>query len=232
MVGTDLDQADAGARYLSKVTHAKKAVIVTDDSDYGSAVSSEVSHALGETSTGTVYIKRADKDFTAAIKEVNASGADWLYLAAYYDDGGAFVKQLRTQNKTIKIVSGDGVFTDLFVTNAGKDAAEGVVITCPCIPAPKARNNFATQFKDRFGHPASYYGPEAYDAANILLLALNSGASTRADVLRFVNAYDGEGVSRRIKFTPRGDLDSTRLQVWAYKVSNGFVDSEQAIPDS
>jgi branched-chain amino acid transport system substrate-binding protein len=232
MLGTDIDQADAGARYLSKMAGAKKVAIVSDDSEYGTSVSAEVSRSLGDAATATISIKRDDKDYSAAITQVTNSGADWLYLGAFYDDGAQFVKQFRAKNKTIKIMSGDRVFTDVFITDAGKDAAEGVVMTCPCIPASHARDNFSDQFNKRFGRDASYYGPEAFDAANILLAGLNSGASTRTDMLKFVNAYDGEGVSRRIKFTAKGDLDTTSLQVWAYHVSDGFVNPDQVIPDS
>jgi ABC-type branched-subunit amino acid transport system substrate-binding protein len=230
-LGTDIDQAGAAARYLKQLMKAKKTVVVGDDSQFGRNVSAEVGRQLGDASAGTISIKRDDKDFSAAVGQVNSSGADALYLGAYYDDGALFVKQLRASNKTIKIVSGDRVFTDIFIDTAGKAAAEGTVMTCPCIPASKARNNFAAQFRTRYNHAAGYYGPEAFDAANILLAGLNAGTADRAAMLKYVDSYDGEGVSRRIKFTAHGDLDVTRLQVWAYRVSNGYVEPEQAIPD-
>jgi branched-chain amino acid transport system substrate-binding protein len=106
-----------------------------------------------------------------------------------------------------------------------------VILTCPCLPASKARDNFANQFRAKFGRSAGYYGPEAFDATNVLLAGMQAGAATRADMLRFVKAYDSEGIARRIKFTAHGDLDVTSLQVWAYRVSGGYVDPEQVIPE-
>jgi ABC-type branched-subunit amino acid transport system substrate-binding protein len=231
-LGSDLDQAAAAARYLSNVVHAKKTVVVSDDTDYGRGVSAEVSRALGSAAVGLLSIKRDDKDFSGAVSQVNGMGADAVYLGTYYDDGGLFVKQLRATNKTIKIVAGDRAFTDGFITAAGKDVAEGVIMTCPCSPASRARDNFANQFKAKFGRSASYYGPEAFDATNVLLAGMQAGAATRADMLKFVKRYDAEGVSRRIKFSANGDLDVTSLQVWAYRVSNGYVDPEQVIPET
>jgi branched-chain amino acid transport system substrate-binding protein len=97
------------------------------------------------------------------------------------------------------------------------------------VPPSEARNNFANDYRAKF-EEAGYYGPEAFDATNALLAALNAGKATRADVLAHVTAYEGEGVSRRIKFTPTGDLDSATPTVWAYQVKDGGVYKEQAIP--
>jgi branched-chain amino acid transport system substrate-binding protein len=231
-LGTDLDQARAGARYLTDILHAKKTIIVTDDTDYGKSTSAEVSRVLGSSVADTVPIKRDAKDYASVMARILSAGADSMYLGAFYDDGALFVKQLRASNKTIKIVTGDRAFTDTFINDAGKDNAEGVIMTCPCVPASRAGDNFANRFKAKFNRSGGYYGPEAYDATNVLLAGLAAGKATRADLLSFVGAYDDQGVSRRIKFTAHGDLDVTSLQVWAYRVSGGYVDPEQVIPEA
>src|SRR5262249_51922809 len=129
----------------------------------------------------------------------------------------------------IPIISGDKIFTQSFVDAAGT-TAEGVIMTCPCMPADQAAQNFASNFKKRYSQTASYYGPEAFDARNIFLAGLNAGKSTRKDMLDFVNAYEGRGVARPIKFTVNGDLDVANLQIWAFKVQNGNVNSDQVVP--
>jgi len=163
---------------------------------------------------------------------VKASGADSVYFGGFSTAGGTFVQQLRKALPAVTVLAGDRVFTDTFIQAAGKNAAEGVYITCPCVPPSQARGNFADQFANRFKDAPGYYAPEAYDAANVLLAGLAAGKGTRADLLAWVNGYDGDGISRHVKFTPKGDLDGAHPQVWAYRVNAGDVKKEAVIPDA
>jgi ABC-type branched-subunit amino acid transport system substrate-binding protein len=228
-LGTDADQAVAGAQYLKSVLKVTKTYIVTDDTEFGSTASAEVRRSLGSTNIGSVSISRDDTDYGAAVKQVTDAGADSVYFAGYYDDGGAFVKQLKAANAKIAVVSGDKIFTQSFIDAAGS-GSEGVVMTCPCIPADQAGANFAANYQKKFSDDASYYGPEAFDATNILLAGLDAGKATRADMLNFVNAYQGKGVARDIKFTVSGDLDVSDMRIWSYKVDNGDVNPDEQIP--
>ena len=72
--------------------------------------------------------------------------ADAVYFAGYYDAGADLREGAAAAKPDIKIVAWDRLFTDLFVDGAGKAAAEGVVITCPCVPPSEARDNFANDF--------------------------------------------------------------------------------------
>jgi branched-chain amino acid transport system substrate-binding protein len=229
VLGTDADQAVAGAQYLKAIAKASKTYIVYDDTEFGSTASAEVRRRLGDLVVGEVAISRTATDYSAAVKQVTDAGADSVYFAGFFDDGGVFIKALKTAAPKITVVSGDKIFTQSFIDAAGS-TAEGVVITCPCIPAEQAGENFAAKFKQKYSDTASYYGPEAYDATNVFLAGLNAGKATRADMLAFVNAYSGRGISRDIKFTVSGDLDVANLQIWAYKVQGGYVEKDQAIP--
>jgi branched-chain amino acid transport system substrate-binding protein len=59
---------------------------------------------------------------------------------------------------------------------------------------------------------------------------LATGKATRKDMLAYVNAYEGRGIARTVKFTVNGDLDVKTLDIWSYKVQNGYVISDQVIP--
>jgi ABC-type branched-subunit amino acid transport system substrate-binding protein len=229
VLGTDADQASAGAQYLKTVLKTSKTYVVADDTDFGDTGSTEVRRKLGDAAIGSLTIKRADKDFAASIKQITDAGADSVYFAGYFDDGALFVKQLRAANAKIAVVSGDKIFTQSFIDSAG-GAAENVVITCPCMPAEQAAQNFASAYKKRFAQTASYYGPEAFDATNIFLSGLATGKATRKAMLAYVDAYEGRGIARTVKFTVNGDLDVKSLDIWAYKVQNGYVVSDQVIP--
>jgi ABC-type branched-subunit amino acid transport system substrate-binding protein len=227
-VGNDADQAAAAARHLTQTMRAQRVFVVADTDEYASAVADDVRRGLNTAFVGRADINGSETTFASVVSQISSSTADAVYFAGYYDAGGILVKELRAAKPDMKVATWDRLFTDLFAEAAGEAAAEGVVITCPCMPPSEARDNFANEYKARYSE-AGYYGPESYDAANVLLAALGAGKATRADVLSFVNAYDGQGVSRRIKFTASGDLDPSTPTVWAYTIKSGGVYKDQLI---
>jgi ABC-type branched-subunit amino acid transport system substrate-binding protein len=229
-VGTDANQAAAAARHLTQTLRAQRVYIVTDNDEYATAVANEARLQLNTAFIGRADIAGDETTFASVVSQVTTSNADAVYFSGYHEAGGIFVKEMRAAKPDIKIMGWDRIFTDLFVEGATSASAESVAITCPCVPPSEARDNFANEYKEKnSGETAGYYGPEAYDAANVLLAALKAGKSTRADVNTFVGAYDGQGVSRQIKFTPTGDLDTANPTVWAYVVRGGTIYKDRVI---
>lgn len=227
-VGTDADQATAAAKYLTQTLRARRVFVVAEIDEYGAGVADDARLKLNTAFVGRAGIDGSAGTYGNTVKEILDSTADALYFSGYYDAGAILVKELRAVKPDIKIVTWDRLFTDLFAESAGNSAAEGVVITCPCVPPSEARDNFANDYKAQYTE-AGYFGPESFDAANVLLEAVAAGKANRPDVLTFVKAYDGQGVSRRIKFTDNGNLDPSNPTVWAYTVKSGGVYKDQPI---
>src|SRR5206468_12999083 len=106
----------------------------------GAGVAGEVVKGLGDASAGTATVYSGATDFSDAITKIKNSDTSAVYFSGYSSPIGEFVKQLRAWKRDLTVVAGDRVFTDTFITNAGKDAAEGVYITCTCVPPPQAGN--------------------------------------------------------------------------------------------
>jgi ABC-type branched-subunit amino acid transport system substrate-binding protein len=228
IIGSDVDQAAAGGRYLKNVLKAKKTVLVYDDTDYGTVGRTEVSRVLGSGLGSNVAIRRADKDFSSAVKQVTDANPDAVYFAGQADDGAVFVKALRTAKPTMPIVGADKLFTQGFVNNTA-GTADGTVITCPCLPAEKAGGDFASRYQAKYSEAASYYGPESYDATNAFLAGFTAGKGTRSDMLAFLGTYDAKGISRSIRWDASGNLKVDDPAIWAYKVANPYMKIDVAI---
>jgi branched-chain amino acid transport system substrate-binding protein len=230
VVGSDVDQARAGAAYIKNNLKAKKTAIVYDDSDFGSIGRTEVSNALGGLTGLTVAIHQTDTDFTSAAKQVTDSNPDAVYFAGQDDDGIGFVKALRAAKPTLPIVGSDKLFTQGFVSKT-EGKAEGVVVTCPCVPSKEAGADFASKYQGTFGASASYYGPEAYDAAGVFLAGFLAGKGSREDMLKFMATYQGKGATtgRTIKFDGSGNLSAPDPLIWAYKVKSTYMVNDTAI---
>jgi branched-chain amino acid transport system substrate-binding protein len=142
-----------------------------------------------------------------------------MFYGGYYAEAAIMVKQLRQQGWKGTFVAGDGVKDDGFIKAAGA-AAEGAILTCPCLPPEKAPE-FQTAFKAAYGSDPATYSAEGYDSANVFLAAIAAGKTTPADVLSFVKSYSGQGVTKQIKFDAHGEPSA--VTVWAYKVSGGKI---------
>ncbi|WP_433614196.1 ABC transporter substrate-binding protein [Dactylosporangium sp. CA-139114] len=229
-IGSDADQARAGAAYIKNTLKAKKTAIVYDDSDYGAIGRTEVSNVLGSGTGVSVAIRQADTDFASAVKQVTDSNPDAVYFAGQSADGIAFVKALRAAKADLPIVGSDKLFTQSFVTKT-EGKAEGVIVTCPCVPSKDAGADFASKYQGTFGAQASFYGPEAYDAAAVYLAGFLAGNGTREEMLKFMATYKAKGATtgREIKWDGSGNLDGADPVIWAYKVKKDFIVGDSAI---
>jgi ABC-type branched-subunit amino acid transport system substrate-binding protein len=228
-IGSDADQAEAGARYLLNTMKARRVFVVADIDEYATKVGDGMRLRLNTAFVGRAGIDGSEGTFGLTVQEILKSTADAIYFAGYYRSGAILVKELRAAKPDIKILGWNRLYTDLFPKGAGTAAAEGVVITCPCLPPDEAKNNFVSDYKERF-QDTGIYAPESFDAANALLSALGAGKSSRADVLAHVNAYEAQGVSGPIKFTAAGDLDPTNPTIWAYQIKSGGINKAGLIP--
>ncbi|MER7002696.1 ABC transporter substrate-binding protein [Dactylosporangium sp. NPDC000555] len=230
IIGSDEDQARAGARYLRNTLKAKKTAIVYDDSDFGRVGRQQVSNELGSATGLTVQIHETDTDFTSEVKQVTDSNPDAVYFAGQSKGGIAFVKALRTAKPDLPVVGSDRLFTQGFVKNT-EGKAEGVIVTCPCVPSKEAGGDFASKYQGAFGAQASYYGPEAYDAAGVFLAGFLAGKGTRDEMVDFLSTYNAKGAAtgRQIKFDGSGNLSAPNPLIWAYKVQGKYMVKESVI---
>jgi branched-chain amino acid transport system substrate-binding protein len=222
----------AGIRHLTGPLKATKVFVVGDAVDGVQAATesvTQVTRVLGARVAGTGTLA-SSADATGLVEQIRASGADAVYFTGWYATGVALVKQLRAAKLTVPLMGSQRLFSQSYVTQAGNSVAAGTYITCPC--TGEDVGSFETAYKAKFALAAPFFGPEAFDAATILLAGLAAGKTTRADLLSWVEAYDSPGLARHIRFTDEGDLDPAEANAWLFRVNNdGLFASEGAIPD-
>jgi branched-chain amino acid transport system substrate-binding protein len=113
---------------------------------------------------------------------------------------------------TATFVSGDGTNDPQFVAQAG-NASKDALLSCPCGPAPEA---FAKAYQTLNGQAPGVYSTEGYDLTTIMLKAIDSGVKTRADMVKYVASYKGDGLARHYEWNDKGELASALI--WIYKV--------------
>ena len=216
VIGNDDAQGAADAKYLTETAKAKKVYVIDDGQDYSKGLAGKVKESLGGALAGSDQISVGQTDMSAVVTKVKASGADAVFYGGYYTEAGLLAKQLRQGGFTGTFMSGDGAEDPGFVKAAGKEAAEGAVLSAPAAPAP-------ADFK-----ATGLYATQAYDATNIFLAALEDGADTPEKINDFIGKYTGTGVSGPIAFDDKGDI--TQSTIYAYFVKNGALDTENPEP--
>ncbi|MGV0742808.1 branched-chain amino acid ABC transporter substrate-binding protein [Mycolicibacterium sp. XJ870] len=213
-LGNDDVQGRSVANYMKNTLGYDKVCVVDDSTDYGVGLAQVVRETLGPVADGAcnISVKKGDKDFSAAVTQINGVGADGVFFSGYYAEAAPLVAQLRDGGVTATFVSADGTKDPEFVKQAG-DAAKDAVLSCPCAPATGA---FADEYTQKFNQAPGTYSAEGYDLGTIMVKGIDSGAITRPALLEFVRNYDGQGVARRYQWTPAGEL-TTNL-IWVYKV--------------
>ena len=207
-------QGPAVANYMKNTLGYQKVCVIDDSTDYGLGLATVVRETLGPVadSTCNISVKKGDKDFSAAVTQVNGVNPDAVFYSGYYSEAAPLVQQLKDGGFEGTFVSADGTKDPQFVNQAG-EAAKDAILSCPCGPATGA---FAEEYQQKFNQEAGTYSAEGYDIGTILVKGIDSGAITRPALLDFVRNYNGQGVARKYQWSPTGEL-TTNL-IWIFKV--------------
>jgi branched-chain amino acid transport system substrate-binding protein len=217
-LGNDSTQGPAAAKYIKDTLKSSKPFVIDDASEYGKGLADIVRQDLGSAVVGNDTIQQKQTDFGATVTKVTSSGADAVFFGGYSPEAAPMIKQLRDAGWKGTFVVADGVKDQSYLDNAG-DAAEGTIITCPCVPADVAPE-FQAAYKKKFNEDPNTYSGEGYDSATILLNGIGAG-KTRETMVDWVKSYDEKGVTKQLKFDDKGE--SADVKVFAYKVESGKI---------
>lgn len=228
VVGNDATQGAAAVTYLNNVVKPSKVFVIDDGQPYGAGIIAEVKKGLGPKVVGEDKVQTDQTNFDATISKIKSSGADAIAYGGYTNEAAPLVKQMRASGVTAKFLGFDGLYDPGFPAGAGA-AADGAIVTCPCLPAAEAGGTFSTDYEKEYGQAPGSYGAEGYDGAMVLLEGYKAGKTSRKEMLEWVDAYDKQGVSKYIKFDETGDVDKSKVVIWAYEIKGGQITAQQEI---
>jgi branched-chain amino acid transport system substrate-binding protein len=212
-------QGPAGAMFAVLDLKAKKIAIFDDGTTGPRGAADEFegrAKSLGATTLRYV-IRAGDKDFRAILgtvpKDVNA-----IYASLWAPEAALLAKQLPDVGLDVRMIGPDGQFEPVDYIQASGGAADGNYVTflVPDLKKVPAAAGFLKAFEAKHG-PVSSYGPLAYEAANIILAAVQKvGKPDRAavrDAVRATKGYRGIlGVP--VSFDDKGDVTGGTIYVY------------------
>ncbi len=178
--GRDDQQGSVAGDYILKNFKGKKIAIVHDKTTYGQGLADVTRSTINKGGTKEVLyegVNVGDKDYSALVSKIKASGADLVYWGGLHDTGGLILRQMRDQGVSSPLMGGDGITDDEFAAIAGP-GAEGTLMTYG--PDPRRRPE-AKVIVEKFR--ARNFEPQAYTLYSYAALQIIKQAAEAAKSL-------------------------------------------------
>src|SRR5512141_841134 len=221
-VGRDDQQGPAIAAYVANELKVKKVAIADDATAYGEGLANEVEKTLKAAGVNIVAREKTnDKatDFKAILTKMKGKNPDVIFYGGMDATAGPMIKQARELGIKAAFAFGDGACTSE-MTKLGGAAAEGLVCSQAGIPTQMASKGFQDAFKAKYGE-VKQYAPFFYDAANILIAAMQKAdSSDPAKYLPEVAKISYDGATGHIEFDEKGDRKDAEITIFQLKGGN------------
>jgi branched-chain amino acid transport system substrate-binding protein len=219
--GRDDQQGAVIANFLHDQQKLNKIAILDDKTTYGEGLATVVKTDF-ESKGGKVVmfqgLDKEDTDFRANLAVVKGSGAEALVWGGMYKGGGPLCIQLRQAGLDFPFVSDDGCQDQKFVDTVGANAPNVFVSFGKDYTSQSAAQAFTKTYKDTYQRDVGSYSVYGYDAAQVLLTAIDKAQSTDADkVAAVLKGQPFDTIQGQIEFDAKGDLKVADYVIWTVK---------------
>jgi branched-chain amino acid transport system substrate-binding protein len=148
-------------------------------------------------------------DFKTIIAKLSTQKIDAIYLPSHAKEVGAFLKQMKQNNKSFKILGCVTYESQELIKIAG-NSTDGIIFTTPAFNTEikdTLTQSFITKYEKRFGSKPENFAAHSYDALKIIALAIQKGGYTPDGIknaLYQISNYPG--VSGNTSFDKNGDV--------------------------
>ena len=177
------------AKFATEELKAKKAAVLYDiASDYPKGLAEffkeafEKIHGKGSVAAFETFTTK-DRDFSAQLTKVVASKADVLFTPQYYDEVPLIVKQAHEMGWKKPILGSDSWDSAELMNLCGKDCLGSFFSTHYAAPGAKGpTKQFIDQYKAKYGYEPDAVAALTWDAARLLLQAIQNTKGLTGDV--------------------------------------------------
>jgi len=193
----------------------RRASVLHLTNDYGVAIA-QIFRRTFEGGGGQVVsvdgYQAENTDFRTALTRVQTERPDVLYIAGYFADTAAIVRQARELGLQVQVLGTTAVEDNQFLQLAG-NSAEGMIYPLATGFDASSQNprvrDFVQSFRSRYNHDPGWVEAQAYDAFMLVCDAIGKidGEVTGS---RLKVAVDGmgpfDGVAGTVRFDANGDV--------------------------
>ena len=196
------------AEWAAKTLGAKKIAIISDTSDYGVANADSFSgffEGAGGSVIGKDMFPVGTTDFRTSLTKLVEAKPDAVYFGGVIADAGILRKQMIELGLKVPMIGISGFYDPEYIALAGA-AAEGTMVSYPAAQANAKLDKMDADYTARnFAEPQSPYTKYAYDAANILLIAIaKNGIEDKAALAKAIRGINYDGTLGATTFDANG----------------------------
>ena len=229
--GRDDQQGPVAATFMHDQLKLNKIAILHNKTAYGEGLATEVKktfESLGGQVTMFQGIGTDENDFSANMSVIQGSGAEGFFWGGMYGQGGPLCVKMRQAGVNIPFVSGDGCFAQPFIDTVGANAANVYLSFGKDYHQNPAAAPFIKSYNDKYHQDIGAYSVYGYDAANVLLTAIQQAGTTDPDkVAAVMKSRSFDTILGKVEFDEKGDVKGSGFVIWTIK-DGKFV----TLPDS
>jgi branched-chain amino acid transport system substrate-binding protein len=219
--GRDDQQGKVAGEYIAANFKDKKIAIAHDKTTYGKGLADEtkkIMNGLGVTEVLYEGINAGERDFSALVSKIKASGAEMVYWGGVHTEGGSILRQMRAAGVGAVMMAGDGIATNEFAALGGP-GTEGTLMTFG--PDPQKREEaqaVLAKFEARNFKPEAYT-LYSYAAVQVVAQAAESAKSLDprkvAEEIRSGKTW--KTVIGDLSFDKKGDITRIDYVMYTWK---------------
>ncbi len=204
----DVENKDL-AEFVVKKLGYKKWAIVSDPTVYGVANAENFGNEVKNNGGMVVSVDFAPvgtMDFRPVLTKINNLKPDAIYSGNVVMEGGLIKSQMAKLGLNYLYAANSGLYPKKFFEIAGKDS-EATIVTKPGVAMEKLKEwgPFKKAYDEAgYKEPAGWYALYAYDAANIIMNAIEKVGSDRAKVTQAIRETEYSGLTGPVKFDKTG----------------------------
>ncbi|UDL94676.1 MULTISPECIES: branched-chain amino acid ABC transporter substrate-binding protein [Lichenihabitans] len=175
--GRDDQQGAVAAKYIEEHFKGKKIAILHDKTTYGKGLADATKDDLAKDGVKPVLyegVNTGEKDYSAVVSKLKASGAALVYWGGLHPEGGLIRRQMTDQGVNAVMMSGDGITDNEFASIGGP----GVVGTLMTFGPDPRHNPAAAEVVKEF--TAKNFDPQAYTLYSYAAMQVMAEAAEKA----------------------------------------------------
>ncbi len=223
--GRDDQQGTVAGDFMADTFGDKKIAIVHDKQAYSKGLADETKKQLNARGIEEVIydtVTPGEKDYSALVSKLKASGVEILYYGGYHTEAGLIVRQMRDQGMDTILISGDALVTDEYWSITG-ELGEGTLMTFS--PDPR-KNPVAQPVVEKMrakGVEPEGYNLYTYGAIQAWAQAAEQAGSFEPEAIAAIlKSAEFDTVLGVIGFDEKGDVTAPGYVF--YKWSDGSYD--------
>lgn len=219
--GRDDQQGAVAGKFIADKYKGKKVAIVHDKTTYGKGLADETQKAINKLGLKAVLyegVNTGEKDFSALVSKIKASGASIVYWGGLHTEGGLIVRQMRDQGVNAVLMSGDGIASNEFASIGGP-GVEGTLMTFA--PDPRKRpeaKDVVAKFRAKNFEPEAY---TLYTYAALQIIADAAKAAKSTDPKKVAEQMHGGKPFKTaigdISYDKKGDITRADYVMYTWK---------------